>query len=134
MSEYREKCEAHWNKFRETHGDKHGTYSAADLLAWPELQPEDGDTWGHWRFTKTEPWSLDFIGLHYAPPFAPYEVVLARIHDDRSLLNWIGHIATKDFEVGNFVEALWDLTGHAKEWGAEQNYWHTIQKAQTCKK
>ena len=37
--------------------------------------PEDGDTWGDWRLSTTEPPSLDYVGGYYK--HCPYEIVLS---------------------------------------------------------
>lgn len=107
--DYRKKVERIWETVPAKNRGGLKFYNASDVPAPPPA--EDGDTWGDWRLTLTDPPSLDYIGDTYRHD--PYEVELSEIfcgnNWEAAFLNWIKHLHGKDWgsaSMGDFVDAV----------------------------
>lgn len=79
--DYRERAERTWETIPAKNYGGLKFYNVSDI---PHNPPaEDGDQWGAWRLTLTDPPSLDYIGDTHK--HSPYEVELARIFSSNAI-------------------------------------------------
>jgi hypothetical protein len=87
-------------------------YSLQDLLQFrPEVRPDDGDTWGPWRFHQDN-LTLDLEG---EAGTGYYEIDLERMEANRDLVDLLSHCAGKVWGtpevLGHLFSAIQSLAG-----------------------
>jgi hypothetical protein len=119
--DYREECarvESEWAASR-TAGNGLLVVSGDDLAQLHFPKPQHGDTWGPWRFNARD------LTLEFAHRGRPdyYYVDLEDLTSSTGILDKIGHLCTKVWAspdvIGQFVAALWDLSGGYCEWARD---------------
>lgn len=118
---------------------KHGelmVVSAADLPDFNYgVEPQDGDTWGGgaWRFDAHH-LTLDYIRHPHGLLGREYCVSLSDLTSAERFVDWVGHLLAKGWDVGGFVQALWDLThggytaGGAGEWHRTFSFYDAVER------
>jgi hypothetical protein len=107
--DYREKVKAQHDKLPRVAG---GFVKAGDILKLTAMNPQDGDTWGRWRFDEKRRLLLiaPYPGVENY-----YEVDLHHMEDTRVEIGWIHQISGKTWasaeDIGNLVWAIRDILG-----------------------
>lgn len=84
-------------------------FTVGELCSYPDVKPEDGDTWGPWRFQQNN-LTLQLEGEYSR---FGYELDLEKLESPSEFIGWLTHCLTKIWGtpdvVGNMVVALKDL-------------------------
>jgi hypothetical protein len=107
----RQAAEAEFNRRRVTGSDRRPRFLPVLVYGRPPCRPENGDTWGPWKFDETA-LTLRLGSVH--------QIDLGRLDTPRDLLavlHQVVQMVRGNVEItGNLIRALEDLSGRSVVW------------------